>query len=348
LNIWVGRNAIFYERQLGELEQVMQLPRNHRVTAARWDGRYAWIADPYEGVHLLDAAGDLVATFNKETGLPVGTWTILVQPLGQGRAIAAGTNSRDQRSWITELWLDEQGRPCVKLIHAAIKKSGWENRREQKSDPEATCRYAWLWLWDRGKAGRYLIVGRESAYLPLAVDLDTHKVTTVGPPPMSRGVVNPFWGWDQRWYSFHAVTGANDEPTNLFLAAGTYGVALYEAGDQTVGPSMTFKKIDQWSSRDSLDMGNVEDGRLIPQPDGSVIFAGSGGGGWGRIRIDLADSERRFTGQSLFPARLRGFSSSSVAPATGHGNVIWNMTGRYEMKVMRVKLPAPTDKTHGP
>ncbi|MEX1016072.1 MAG: hypothetical protein WDZ31_04935 [Phycisphaeraceae bacterium] len=342
LNIWVGRNAVFYERQLGNLELELTLQTYHRVTAARWDGRYAWIANPYEGVYLLDAAGDLVATFGKEAGLPAGTWTILVQPLGDGRAIAAGTNRPDQRSWIAELWLDEQGRPRVKLIHAAIKQSGWEDRDEQRADPEATGRYAWLWLWDRGKAGRYLIVGREHASLPLAVDLANGNVTTIGQPPLSRGVVNPFWGWDQRWYSFHAVTDAGGGPTNLLLSAGTYGVALYEVGDQPVGPNLTFQRIDQWSSRDSLDMGNVADGRLIPQPDGTMMFAGSGGGGWGRIHVSLDGAEPRVIGEAISPARLHDFFRSSAAPATGHGIVIWGLAGHQEAKVLRVRLADST------
>jgi len=341
LNIWVGGNAVFYERRLGELESKLELRRNHRVAAACWDGRYAWIANPYEGVYLLDAAGELVARFDKEAGLPAGSWTILVQPLTKGRAIAAGTNRGDQRSWIAQLWLDEQRRPRVKVIHAAIKQSGWESWDEQRADPEATCRYAWLWLWDRGEAGRYLIVGRENAYSPVVVDLANHMVTTIGQPPLSRGVVNPFWGWDQRWYSFHAVTEADGGPTNLLLWAGTYGVALYEVGNQPVGPNLTFKRIGQWSSRDSLDMGNVKDGRLIAQPDGSMIFAGSGGGGWGRIRVRREGPEPRLIGETLSPGRLDGFFRSSTAPATGHGIVIWGLShhDKHEGRVLRVKLP---------
>ncbi len=341
LNIWVGRNAVFYERRLGELEKELEFSRHHSVTSARWDGQYVWIANPYEGVYLLDAAGDPVAMFDKQAGLPEGTWTILVQPLAEGLAIAAGTNREDQRSWIARLWLDEQRRPRVEVIHTAIRQSGWESRDEQRADPNATCRYAWLWLWERGEAGPYLIVGRESAYSPLVVDLAKHTVTTIGQPPLSRGVVNPFWGWDQHTYSFHAVPRADGMVSDLLLQAGDYGVVLYKVGDQSVGPNLTFTRIDHWSSQDSVFMGNVKDGRLIAQPDGSMIFAGSGGGGWGRIRVSREGTELRLIGEALSPGRLEGFFRSSTAPATGHGIVIWGLSSRdrHEGRVLRVKLP---------
>ena len=175
---WRG-GAVLLHRQKDILEEVIVDP-NAVFADARWDGKHLWLAACSGSIRLLDKTGREVLRVTGEHGLPECDRTMLVYPLGDGKAIAAGCLGTSERMWIATVDTTCTT-PKVTVFHRATRvKIDSDAKHDQ--EPDLAVLPIWICEYPQPKdEPRMLIMGRGSLYgqpslMPLAIFPQTLKV----------------------------------------------------------------------------------------------------------------------------------------------------------------------------
>ena len=178
--------TVLLHRQKDVLEEIIIEP-NARFTDARWDGECLWLATCSGSIRLLDKSGKEAVRVKREHGLPECDRHMLVYPLAQGKAIAAGSLGLNDRMWIATV--DTTGKtPKVNVFHRATRVK-IDSDAKHGQQPDLAVRPIWICEYPQPKAEpRVIMVGRGSLYgqpslLPLAINPRTLEVglSPIGP-----------------------------------------------------------------------------------------------------------------------------------------------------------------------
>jgi hypothetical protein len=178
-DLFWGPASIFVMREPGLLSPVFADP-GVLITEVKWDGEHLWVATIQRGIMVLDLDGKVLTSFGPSEGLPPHDQGVCVQPIGNRKAIAAGSFGDKRRGWCAIL---ERGdKPKVQVFHEATKLRfargpGYNHRVDEVFRPKMMFDYA-------GKGSpRQILIARQGGdweLLPwLAIDVETLQVSTL-------------------------------------------------------------------------------------------------------------------------------------------------------------------------
>ncbi len=310
LDLLYSEYAVYVMREPRQLTAIWtsenRLSGDKAVYEARWDGENIWIALTVGGILVYSPAGQLLAKFDRESGLPPYQETserhptnyLLIHPLAAGRVLAVGTFGTDDRVWFAELVLRPKARERINLFHRLTKLHG------QRDDPELISNVAWIKPYQLANDPMRLLVKRQyrgaDPPFPLIIDPETLKVS-VHPVQFDLSLAGKETNWYGRRFSI-LPSGDVLHPVGFGVERFSFGQGWNWRQPPNLFIRGDIRGVDGWIER-----------------DGEILYCA---GDWYRIDARKLMHERLTNG--IVPPFCQ-FTNYGVS--AHHGLVGWNASG---------------------